>query len=178
MNGLLPDSHFQNLRFVFPRIWRASPHLGCVALARALFGDATVALLAAGLLAVSPLHIAYSQEARGYSASMLFSLLGVVAMFAELNRPSEASGWKRILNVAIWPALLLLDIIFWSWPACPSAFVGGGAVVLCASLRLRQWPADYAGRALRVVLGLPPGRCSLVSTLSPASVARRRGGLG
>jgi len=70
-------------------------------LARAAFGNPRTALLSAAFLAVSPLHILLSQEARPYALALLFSLLGVCALFEQINSP-----WPRgILWVGLWHAL-------------------------------------------------------------------------
>ena len=82
----------------------------------ALFGIATVALLwrlgrewfdrgtgltAAALLAVSPFHIAYSQEARHYSLVMLLLLLCVCAFVRMLRSGSAASQIALVITAAL-----------------------------------------------------------------------------
>ena len=70
-------------------------------LTKALYGSQRVALCAAGFLAVSPLHIQYSQEARPYALAFLLATGGVWAMFALM----KAFTWRRFLATAVLPAL-------------------------------------------------------------------------
>ena len=66
-------------------------------LGRELF-DQTIGLTAAALLAVSPIHIAYSQEARMYALALLINLLCVWA-FTRLLR--SGSGMAQLSYVAM-----------------------------------------------------------------------------
>ena len=79
---------------------------------RAIFADRTVALLSAGLLTVSPFHIAYSQEARGYTTSFLFGFLGIAAMFEELNRGGVAAGMEEFVGSDYLAGFIVLDDVF------------------------------------------------------------------
>src|SRR5213078_3841336 len=56
-------------------------------LSRRLFG-ATAGLVAAGLLALSPFHIAYSQEARAYALFVLLSIASCDLFVRLLERKS------------------------------------------------------------------------------------------
>jgi hypothetical protein len=70
-------------------------------LARTACKEQWVALFAACLLATSPLHIQYSQEARPYALSLFSAMAGVWGMFAALQRPSR----PRLFFTALFPAL-------------------------------------------------------------------------
>ncbi|MBN1867529.1 glycosyltransferase family 39 protein [Candidatus Sumerlaeota bacterium] len=77
--------------------------------ARLILDSRWAALLAAGLLAVSPLHIQYSQEARPYAVSFLFALAGVYALFAQFR---HGGRWRALVWVALWPALAGTTLYF------------------------------------------------------------------
>ncbi|GEM_PF-645578 len=68
------------------------------AVVRRWLGD-RVALLAAGLMAVSPFHIWYSQEARPYALLLLLSLVALLCIQIALVHPG-AWGWKIAAAVA------------------------------------------------------------------------------
>ncbi len=105
--------------------------------ARPLVGDAR-ALAAAALLAVSSQHILFSQNARGYTASLLFGLLATGALVRGL-REDRARWW--VLYVAT--AVLCVA-------AVPTGgFVVAGHVLVCAVIVLRR----RAGGALAPLLG-------------------------
>ncbi len=70
-------------------------------LARSLYQDSRVSLLAAALLATSPLHIECSQDARPYAVALLFALGGIWAMFESLRMPTRFS----LVCAALLPAL-------------------------------------------------------------------------
>ncbi|NQU44425.1 glycosyltransferase family 39 protein [bacterium] len=77
--------------------------------ARTLLRDRLAALCAACLVAVSPLHIAYSQEARPYEMAALLSFLSVGAMFSlTAGRLSRS----KLLPAALWPALAVWSLYF------------------------------------------------------------------
>ncbi len=82
--------------------------IGAVALlfllGRRLLG-ARAGLFAALLLAVSPFHIHYSQEARAYSLMVLLTLLSWLALIRVLDRESP----MRLVSWAVVTALLLLS---------------------------------------------------------------------
>jgi 4-amino-4-deoxy-L-arabinose transferase-like glycosyltransferase len=94
------------LMFVWIRIFgdselaiRAAPVLAglCAVLLIYRFGrlafDEFTGRLAAVMLAVAPVHVWYSQEARSYSLTILLALLGAVAV-GELHRRPEARRWQ------------------------------------------------------------------------------------
>lgn len=64
-------------------------------LARRLFGERT-ALFAAALLAVSPLHIWYSQEVRMYA---LIALLGLLSSYFMILALAEGKGWHWLAYI-------------------------------------------------------------------------------
>jgi uncharacterized membrane protein len=67
---------------------------------REVFGDRISALVLVTLIAVSPFHILYSQEARPYSLWALFTLASGAALLAALARPSPARWSLYAVNVA------------------------------------------------------------------------------
>lgn len=68
------------------------------ALARQVW-DRETALLAAGLLALSPYHISYSQEARNYTSFLVLHLLSLTALVQALRRPGRRSWTLYALSV-------------------------------------------------------------------------------
>jgi hypothetical protein len=64
-----------------------------------------VALLAGLLLAVNPLHIWYSQEARAYALMLFFGLLAM--LFLELALFSRRSEWLTLYLFSVFPAVAL-----------------------------------------------------------------------
>jgi predicted membrane-bound mannosyltransferase len=63
------------------------------------------ALLAGLLLAVNPLHIWYSQEARAYALMLFFGLLAM--LFMELALFSRRSEWLTLYLFSVFPAVAL-----------------------------------------------------------------------
>lgn len=55
--------------------------------------DRGIGIAAAALLAISPLHLYYGQEARPYAALVFFVLLALVCLERALRRPGNA-GWQ------------------------------------------------------------------------------------
>ena len=144
-----------------------------------LFGGARVGLLAAWLLALTPVHISYSHAARGYSLMVLFSLLVLFcAGSATAGRPRwwvgfVASGllgvWvipSAVLHVAalgIWT--MMLAIRRRHWRNLLQALLAGGALAL--SIGLVYWPirtelVQAAGRWGVAVAGAPERLLAIV----------------
>lgn len=65
--------------------------------------DTRTGVLAAALLAVSPYHIAYSQEARGYSLLVFLSLWSCQLLAQLMRQPTR---WRRIGYVLVTTAML------------------------------------------------------------------------
>lgn len=72
------------------------------ALARQLFTDARIAIVAAFLLTLSPFHIYYSQEIRMYG---LVTLLGLASIYFTVQLLGMTPGTRQSLTIA--PALIL-----------------------------------------------------------------------
>ena len=64
----------------------------------------SVARLAAILMALSPVHIWYSQEARQYSPALCLLLLAILAYY-ELQNPRPARRWLVLYTVAMFAAV-------------------------------------------------------------------------
>ncbi len=82
-------------------------------LARALFGVADVALAAAALVALSPLHLRYAQEARPYalwSAALVIAALALVRARTR-GTPGAAFGYAVALAAALWVQLLTVLVL-------------------------------------------------------------------
>jgi mannosyltransferase len=84
------------------------------ALARELF-DSDVGLLSALLLALSPMHIWYSQEARMYPMVTTWSLLASYSLILAL-RSSSGPGWRRSAaphraQMRYWVAYVLFSVL-------------------------------------------------------------------
>lgn len=144
--------------------------------------DKRLGYLAAALLAVSPFHIWYSQEARMYA---LVCLLAIASVSLYLKCQSGA-GWKTVLAyVAISAALLLshyygLFVLLFENMAFLAALVIGRQ----RSLSLRKWLAiqgliaglcspwlfGFASQVQRGTLG-PQGFVALWSMLQKVSIA-------
>ncbi len=84
------------------------------ALARALF-DSDVGLLSASLLALSPMHIWYSQEARMYPMVTAWSLLASHSLVLALRRPAEPTAGRfaalRSRQTRYWLGYLLFSVL-------------------------------------------------------------------
>jgi len=66
-----------------------------------LFGRTRVAWTAIALVAVSPFHVLYAQEARGYSLYILTTLLSCAALLRALRRPSLESWFTYGIAAAL-----------------------------------------------------------------------------
>lgn len=124
------------------------------------------ALLAAALVAVSPLHIWYSQEARAYALLSLLTLLMVLAGLRWYLQPTAmraigflASGWLALFTeygaLVIWLGLNLFLLSGWPWHSCPPAAKGE------QQRRIFSRPWQWA--ALQAALLVPFGLWWLVS---------------
>jgi 4-amino-4-deoxy-L-arabinose transferase-like glycosyltransferase len=71
-------------------------------LGRRLFGPST-GLIAALLLAVSPFHVHYSQEARAYAQNLFFSLLSLTAFLSWMR----SGGRRRAVSYVLATALMV-----------------------------------------------------------------------
>ena len=119
-------------------------------LARRLF-PIPLALLASFLLAVSPLHILHSREARYYAIGVLASVLVLDGLFAYLERPAGRRGGPL--------ALVALGMLLGATSHHGTVFLNAGvALVLLAD---RPWTRSGAslgarqrGRSGRWALGL------------------------
>lgn len=69
-------------------------------LGRVVFGPGT-GLIAALLLAVSPYHLAFSQEARGYSGVVFFSALSIVYLFQAIEKRERRYLCAFVLTTAL-----------------------------------------------------------------------------
>ena len=93
------------------------------ALARTLFATSTAGLIAAWLLAMMPAHISYSQVARGYSLSILLSILALLfarravdegrdrlwvafGLWGFLGAWTLPSGAFHVVSLGAWAALV------------------------------------------------------------------------
>ena len=128
-------------------------------LARAAFGNARAALLAAVFLAVSPLHILLSQEARAYALALLFSLLGICALFEQMNSPRIG----RVFWIGLWHALACWTLYFGLGLAIQEILWGAGAVLVGLIFRKSIWSPQLrkggalflAGMGLALILMTP-----------------------
>lgn len=109
----------------------------------ALFGIATIAVLglalreerfgavlAAGLLAVSPLHVYYSREARPYALILLLTAI-LIAALLRLASSEEAPSRERVLIVAT-----LLALLYTHAAAAPVVAAAAVALFLLRRVRL------------------------------------------
>lgn len=118
--------------------------LGVVAvgvLGRLWSGSVGVGLLAALLLAISPYHIYYSREARGYALCVLLGLLSSALLLALLRRPRWVTGAGYALLAGAAPyvhyqGLVLLGAQWcgagaWWWFAGRERRTGWAALSVC-----------------------------------------------
>jgi len=99
--------HFWNALFGDAEIWLRLPPLLCglasIVLVRSLgdlLGGRPVGLVAAFLLATSPVHIWYSQEARPYSFSVCMLLLSTLILYRLLER-RRSLPWLLLYFIAL-----------------------------------------------------------------------------
>ena len=79
-------------------------------LARRLFPKRMAALVAGGLLAVSPFHIWYSQEARPYALQVLLLVAGALGLALWMDGADRAA-WKRKAGAALAGLFLLAGAV-------------------------------------------------------------------
>lgn len=151
------------------------------------------ALAAALLLAVSPLHIWYSQEARMYVPSVLlvaFSYLALVGGW-QAERPVTRWGWAVLYGLAVLlamyvvysslyallPQVVILALLGWRrWRAVVPplvALVAAGCAYLPWLPQVRSGVVDVGDRFQ--ALGPTPGRVldSLLATIGAAGIGTR-----
>ncbi len=114
---------------------------------RALFGS-RVALFSALLLALSPWHLFWSQNARFYTALMLFYTLALLAFFLglERNRPGYIllgllcfylALSERIFSLLLVPVMALYVVVCWKGPfGKPTGFNRRNLLLLATPLIL------------------------------------------
>ncbi len=109
-----------------PAVVMGVASLAAVARLGRLILDETSGLLAALLLAVSPHHVWFSQNARGYTGLLLFALLATAEFFELLWRPRRAGHLRYALffGLALYTHLTALF-----------AFAGHGLLWLALKLR-------------------------------------------
>ena len=118
------------------------------ALCRGLFGETKMALAAAWLLAVTPVHIFYSQTARGYSLLVLMSVLAFFCLWRALH--GKASWWIGFVLGGFLGAYTILSALI------HLAALGLWAMLVCAIRRdwRRLILALSAGTATALLVGL------------------------
>ena len=104
-------------------------------------GGAKVAALAVWLMAIHPLHVKYSVEARGYSIVLLFAPVFLLCCLNVVER----GRWKDAFGVSFTAATML-----YAYPGA-AYFVGASAVGLVAAF-LWKGNADLRGTLVRVVI--------------------------
>jgi mannosyltransferase len=174
------------------------------ALARRLAPE-RVALLAAGLLAVSQFHAYYSIEARGYSLACLLVVLSTGAFVALLDdpRPGRALAFGLLAGLATWAHLFAALVLAAQLVAAPfhpnvraaarmlaTGLALGGALSAAVAVTIIHGDAGqvtwikplHLGQVAGVLVGLSGGaRLLLVPAaagLVVTLVALRRGGPG
>ena len=105
------------------------------AFARRLYGQ-PAGILAAGLIAASPILADYSTNARGYTLFMLFSLL-VFWLAAGLLRRKNLAGWVLLI--------LSAGLGFWTVPMMLYPFGGACAWIFLSALDDREAARAYGG---------------------------------
>lgn len=111
-------------------------------LAQRLVGKGA-ALFATALLALSPLHVWYSQEARMYTLTMLFLALSYLALVAWVQSESGQRGWATLYGVSI--ALALYADYSAMYALAPQLFLLLYLTRLRGSRVLPLWVAGVVG---------------------------------
>lgn len=116
-------------------------------LGRAVF-DELEGVLAALLLAVAPLHLRYSQEARFYALFTCVAVASTVALLLAMRRP-DRRGWAAYT--------LLLVVGLYSHYYMPLVVAAQGAAVLAARLLPRWFPLPRRASPARALRGFLVG---------------------
>src|SRR5579884_612607 len=102
--------------YLVPRLLVALAGTGCIvalyALGKRLFGSA-VGLIAAALLAVSPLHLWFSADGRPYEVSGLLVLLSYLALLWAIGDSSSPSRWV-VYGLAVLAAMYTDYTVFFA----------------------------------------------------------------
>lgn len=129
--------------------------------------DETTGLLAALLLAVSAHHVSFSQNARGYTGMLLFTVLATSEFLRLLSAPTRGARWRY----ALFAALAVYTHL-------TAAFAFSGHALVWAALwwRDRRGPdsaarASAAGRSLVDCTALPPARATSAALFAMAGAA-------
>ena len=107
--------------------------------------------MAAGLLAVSSHHVWFSQDARGYTMLMFFSLVGT-ERFVRLQEKPASRG-------AVWAYAIVMALACWTQVAGGFVLIAHGLVWLWTLVREPRLPprfgwASFVAMALAGVLGV------------------------
>lgn len=111
-----------------------------------LVGGWREGLLAAGLLAASYHHVWFSQNARGYTGLLLWTVLATEFMVRLLTEPREdrralAAGYGLTMALAV-------------YTHSTAALVGVAHALVLACVVLREWPARWSGGARAAAFGI------------------------
>lgn len=110
-----------------------------------LVTDAREAIFAAALLAVSYHHVWFSQDARGYTGLLLFTLLGT-AEFLRMCARARASGIAAPLRYGLWMALA-------TWIHATAVFAVAAHVLVWAGCAWQARARRVAGAHHQVLSG-------------------------
>ena len=163
--SLRGDTH-PPLHFIFLRLWReASRALSLVfgiaslpllfVLARRLGGDVP-ALWSTLLMAVSPLHLRYAQEARNYTMALCLVLATAILLVTPAQKP-----WSR--RDVVWLSLLVLASALTHYFALP-------VLAMLAFFVLLRLDGEVAHRAL---LGFALAAVAFLVLWGPEALAQR-----
>jgi uncharacterized membrane protein len=140
--------------FVFPAIYWL-----CIE----LFESSLVAWVAVALIAVSPVHIVFAQEARGYSLLMVTILLSSAALL-------RAIRLNTVKNWAIYAVTLALGL--YSLPLIVLTAVGHGVyVILTEGLRRKKTVIAYLLASLSAVVAFIPWILLVFNSLQKAQAS-------
>lgn len=131
-----------------------------------LFADPLVSWVAVGLVAVSPLHMLYDQEARQYSLWIAITVLASASILRNLRLGTTTSGWHQ------YTLFTVIGLYTHSLYAC-TIIVHGAYLVMSRKECRAKWLKPFLRSQLAALLLFIPWMVIFLSSL--ADVAQKTG---
>lgn len=128
-------------------------------LCQELFASSLITWIAIGLVAISPVHVLYAQEARGYSLWIVTILLSSAALLRAMRLKTKIAWWLYAATLALGLYTQILSIFV--------AFAQGIYVLIIERLRLTKTLVNYLIASVTGFLAFIPW--FLVMIIYPAS---------